>query len=169
MFLAIPKQSHATLGTISDGPRGIAETLKIMRQLVRDGRKSMVVRDKALSLIKGVGAKDWWGQVEQCHAWVRDTVQYVRDPVDVELVQAPEATLRIMAGDCDDQSTLLCALLESIGHPTRFVAIGFAPSAFEHVYCETMIGRSWVACETTEPWDVGQEPPAEIVKVRMYG
>jgi transglutaminase-like putative cysteine protease len=62
------------------------------------------------------------------------------------------------AGDCDDKSVLLAALLESIGHPTRFVAIGFQPDDFEHVFVETKIADRWISLETTEPVEIGWMP-----------
>jgi transglutaminase-like putative cysteine protease len=73
-------------------------------------------------------------------------------------VQAPDVTLRDRQGDCDDQAVLIGALLTSIGHPVRFVAVGFRPGQFAHVYAETPIGPNWVAVETTENWPVGRAP-----------
>lgn len=165
-MLLTPHQSTATLGFIPEGVAGIDATLKIMSRYVKDGKKSMMVRDKVLSLIRGLQQKDWIGEVRTLHAFVRDEVRYVMDTTDVELVQTPDATLRLMAGDCDDKSTLLCAMLESIGHPTRFVAIGFQPNVFAHVYLETMIGNQWVSCETTEPVEIGWQPPSGMIRAR---
>jgi hypothetical protein len=157
----------ATLGTIPDGVAGIRATLQIMKQMVKDGKKSMVIRNKAIALTKHLGQKDFFGEVQALHAYVRDNIRYLLDTDDVELVQTPEATLRVGCGDCDDKTTLLCALLGSIGHPSRFVAVGFSPNVYEHVYCETLIGNTWVACETTEPWGLGQEPPRRMIRARL--
>jgi hypothetical protein len=171
MFLAVPtsRETTATLGCIPDGPPGIAATLRIMRQMVKDGRKSMMVRDTVLDLVSGLEQKDWLGEVRECHLFVRDQVRYVQDPYDVELVQIPDVTLQNRAGDCDDKATLLCAMLESIGHPARFVAVGFQPGVYEHVYVETRVGERWIACETTEPVDLGWAPPKSRIRALMYG
>ena len=75
----------------------------------------------------------------------------MRDVNGVETLQTPLVTMEIKQGDCDDQSVLLASLLESIGHPTRFVAIKqnfFGP--YVHVYTETRIGPKWYPLETTE-------------------
>jgi transglutaminase-like putative cysteine protease len=149
---------ESRLGFISDGPAGIHETLVVMRDFVRDGKKLMSVRGKAIQLTNGLAQKDWTGEIRKLHAYVRDCIRYVGDVTDVETVQTPDATLRIGAGDCDDKSVLLCALLESLGHPTKFVAIGFTPGVYEHVYCETKVGERWIALEATEPVEAGWEP-----------
>ena len=171
MFLAVPtrRETQATIGWIPEGPPGIAATLRIMRQMVKDGRKSMKVRDVALQLIANLEPEDWWGEANACHEFVRDEVRYVQDPCDIELVQVPDVTLENRAGDCDDKATLLCSLLETIGHPTRFVAVGFKFGVYEHVYVETMVGKKWVACETTKPVDFGWAPPRSHIRAIMYG
>lgn len=148
----------ALLGTIPDGKAGTVATLKIMGQMVRAGKKSLPVRQKALELVNGFRQKDWLAEVRAIHAFVRDRIRYVRDIRGVETVQTPEQTLQIGQGDCDDKSVLVAALLESIGHPTRFVAIGKSPDDFIHVYVQTKIGRNWVGVETTEPVELGWEP-----------
>lgn len=128
-----------------------------MRQYVREYKKALPVRQLALSLIRDLpGHKNWVGQIKRLHSYVQNRIQYVHDIVDVETLQTPLVTLQIRQGDCDDQSVLLAALLESIGHPTRFVAIKrniFAP--FEHVYTETKIAHKWIPLETTEKMPAG--------------
>jgi len=159
---------NSTLGLIPDGPAGIAATLKIMGQMVRTNKKDIAtVRNTALQLIAPLEQKDYAGEVRALHAYVRDAIRYCHDITDVETVQTPQVTLQCAAGDCDDKAVLLCALLESIGHPTKFVAIGFSPNVYEHVYCETKIGCNWISLETTEPVDAGWAPNPSIVRARM--
>lgn len=143
---------RATLQRIPDGALGTKATLKIMRQFVREYKKSMPVRELALSLIRYLpGHKNWVGQIRCLHSFVQQRVQYVRDVRGIETIQTPLVTIQIGQGDCDDQSVLLAALLESIGHPTRFVAIkqNFL-GPFVHVFTETKIGPKWLPLETTE-------------------
>lgn len=144
-----------TLGLLPDGPASAPATLALMRQMIRTGRKNPFVRVQAESLITGLPHKAYGQQARECFHFVRDDVQYVRDPRDVERIQTPEALLQSRKGDCDDKVVLLCSLLESIGHPTRLVVIGLHGGPFSHVYCETRIGAHWVPCETTEPWPMG--------------
>lgn len=43
--------------------------------------------------------------------WMRNHVAYINDGAAGERVQSPEVTLRERAGDCDDQATLLAAMI----------------------------------------------------------
>lgn len=166
MFLS-NANPESTLGLIPEGPAGIAATLKIMGNFVRQGKKLITVRNKALTLTQQLDQKDWSGEVRCLHAYVRDHIRYIGDITDIETVQEANITLSNHAGDCDDKSVLLAAMLESIGHPTKFVAVGFTPGVYEHVYVETKIGNNWIALETTEPVDMGWEPPAASIRARM--
>jgi len=172
VFMAAPSKRPnvtATLGNIPEGAPGIAATLRIMREMVKEGQSCMVVRNQVIDLCRNVEQKNFWKEAEACHTFVRDEIRYMQDPLDFELVQVPRVTLQLSTGDCDDKATLICAMLECMGHPTRFVAVGFKPGIFEHVYAETMIGRKWIALETTEPVPIGWQPPDRIIKARMYG
>lgn len=149
----------AQLLGISDGAAGTKETLKIMRRLVRDGKKSVIVRNAALSLLHDVLQKDYLTEIKRAHNFVQNEIRYVRDINGVETLQTPEKTLEIKQGDCDDKSTLVAAMLESIGHPTRFVAAGHGGGEFEHVWVETKYGQQWIAVECTEPVPLGWKAP----------
>lgn len=157
-FDAAEKPMTATLQAIPDGKAGTVATLKVMREVTKAGKTSLPVRNTALSIISALPQKDWFNEVKLLHKYVRDQVRYVRDIRGVETVQTPDVTLKLKAGDCDDKSVLLASLLESIGHPTRFVAIGFAPDDFVHVYVESRIGTGWIPLETTEPVEIGWAP-----------
>lgn len=138
-----------------------------MSRFVREGKKAHYIRETALRLIAGLPQKDYSGEVRKIHAFVRDHIRYVQDTTDVETVATPEKTLEYGAGDCDDKSVLLCALLESIGHKTRFIAIGFQPGIFSHVYAETLIGNKWIPLETTEDVECGWEPDRALVQAYL--
>lgn len=144
---------------INDGELGTKETLKIMRRLVRDGKKSVVVRSAALSLLYDILQKDYLTEIRRVHEFVQNEIRYVRDINGVETLQTPEKTLELKQGDCDDKSTLAAALLESIGHPTRFIAAGKGGGEYEHVWVESKYGNQWIALETTEPVPLGWKAP----------
>lgn len=143
---------------ISEGTQGVKETLAVMRRIVRgdDGRANRTVIETGRAIVRHVPAKNWFGQVEAVYNFVRSNVVYVMDPVDVEALSTPVELMRIRAGDCDDMAVLLASLLTAIGHPTRFVAIGFTPGDLSHVYVETKIGERWIALDPTEPLPAGQ-------------
>lgn len=130
-----------------------------MRRLVREGKKNLRVRQTALSIVESIPEKDHAAEVKEIHEFVRDGIRYVRDINGVETIAEPDKLLQIGAGDCDDKSVLLASLLESIGYPTRFVAIGRFPGRFSHVLVEVNVNGKWVPLETTEQVNVGWFPP----------
>ena len=102
---------------------------------------------------------DYRGEVEECFIFVRDSIRYLQDTNGVERLEYPAILLKTRQGDCDDKATLLASMLESIGHPCRFVAVGYQqPNEFEHVYVETRVGANWIPCETTLDVDLGWAP-----------
>lgn len=152
---------RAVLGNIPGGEAGTRETLKLMRDLVHAAvrRPEQIVRRKAESLVMMLPPRQWFAEIRALQEFVRDQIRYVRDPVSVERVQTPEQTLQSQQGDCDDKSTLLAALLDSIGHPARFAALGFSGrgNGFSHVLVETKVKntgqdmRDWMPLETILP------------------
>lgn len=147
------------LMSIPEGSQGTRETLKLMSKLVKHYKMSPVVREFALALTNHVLQKDFKGEVIALHAFVRDQIRYVKDIKGVETVQSPVQTLRLGAGDCDDKSVLVASLLEALGHPTRFVAVGFSSSSLSHVLVQTKLGSKWISVECTEPVNLGWFPP----------
>lgn len=138
-----------------------------MRTLARNGRAHPVVRLSAQHLVGDLPSKDAGAEVQRIHAFVRDRIRYVRDVRGVETVQAPEVTLELGSGDCDDKSVLAAALLEAIGHRTRFMAIGFQPGQLSHVMPEVQLGRHWLALEVTEPVRPGWVPKGIVERLPM--
>jgi transglutaminase-like putative cysteine protease len=132
-----------------------------MRQLVRRYKKALPIRQLAFAIIDRVrGHKNFSAQVRAIHSYVQENIQFVKDVNGVETLATPTKTLEYGKGDCDDQAVLLASLLESIGHPTRFVAIRMKPfGPYVHVFTETKIGARWIPLETTEPWPAGVGPP----------
>lgn len=162
-----------TLQLIPDGAAGIRATLKVMAKLSREQSVSPLIRQFTQKLVQERQQKDRIGEIRTIGEFVRDCIRYVRDPIGTELVQAPEATMKLQSGDCDDKATLAAAMLQSVGHPVRFVAIGFAPGQFSHVFLETKIhrkngGNPWMAVETTEPWPIGRAPVGYVSKMVHY-
>lgn len=158
----------ATLQAIPDGKAGTVATLKIMKEVANAGKISLPIRNLAVNLINHLPQKDYFNEVKILHRFVRDQIRYVKDIRGVETVQTPDVTLRLRAGDCDDKSVLLASMLEAIGHPTRFVAIGFRPDDFAHVYVESRIGTKWIPLETTEPVEVGWSPKNVVSRLTVY-
>lgn len=172
MFLTrfpTPRQpDKSSLGFIPEGPEGIQQTLNVMRGLVRKYKTALPIRNLAVHATQSVAPKDWRGEIQAVQDWVKNNIRYVKDVTDVETLHTPETLLQIRAGDCDDQATLTASLLESIGHPTGFVAIGFAPNEFDHVYAITRLGESWLSVETTEPVAIGWRPEGVVSRMVVF-
>lgn len=157
----------STLGSIPDGAAGTSATLKLMRSLVREYKTSLPIRTLAVQIVQQFPQKDYRSEVVALQQWVRDKIRYVKDVTNVETLQTPEVTLKMRAGDCDDKSTLLASMLEATGHATRFVAIGFQPGEYEHVYVESRIGSMWIPLETTEPVEIGWQPKNIMARMTL--
>ena len=129
-----------------------------MVTLARQGKKDAGIRQLAASLVRDLPQYDRLGEIKALHAFVRDHVRYTNDPRGVEMVQTPQATLEMGVGDCDDKSTLLAALLESIGRPARVVAIALGGRDLSHVLVETHLTKGWMPLETIKDVEAGWYP-----------
>lgn len=157
-------ETESQILQIPDGVAGVEKTLAIMSECVYHGQNNEELRAVARDIISAVPSKSYSAEARMLFYFVRDEIRYTRDPNRFELVQTPDKTLALGHGDCDDMSVLLATLLESVGHPTRFVAAGFNGGPIEHVWVETKIGgphgNRWFAMDATEAGlDFGQRPP----------
>lgn len=167
MLLSPPRRTF--LGELPTGEPGTATTLQLMRRLVIQFKRAPEIREVALGLIAHLRPKDWGGEIKAVFEFVRDQIRYTRDIRGLETLQIPPVTLDLGAGDCDDKSTLLAALLESIGHPTRFVAVGYrGPGQYSHVYVETKLGPRWVPLDATMPVGVGWSPRPPVARLVVH-
>ncbi len=161
----------AVLAGLPAGKAGTVATLKHMKEYVRQALRNpdQIIRGKALEIFKneGVPPRRYNLEMAALHGYVRDAIRYVKDPVGLELVQAPERTLEIGQGDCDDKSTLLAALLMATGHPCRFTVVGFKDRGFSHVLVEARSGVKWVPMETIIPKPMGWFPAGVTSKYSL--
>lgn len=150
-----PASVPSELSGLPEGVDGIRATLKQMVRLARLYKKDAGIMTLARQLCDSLPEKDYAAEMTCLQHFVRDAIRYVRDIHDVEMLQTPIRTLEIRAGDCDDKSTLLAALLASMGFPTRFVAVGFKDGPYSHVLAEAQLGTKWIPLETIV---AGREP-----------
>ena len=161
MILSSPP-AFAELYTLPEGAAGTRATLRLMSRLVKAARIEPTIRSTASDLVMGNLPGDYRGEAESCFLFVRDSIRYLQDTADMQVVNNPLVTLSQRSGNCVQKSVLLSSLLESIGHPCRFVALGYSkPGDFEHVFTETRIGQQWVAADPTMSVSLGwaPEPP----------
>lgn len=146
------------------GRKGTLVTARIIAQMIRGGAKDFYVRQKAIQIFRayGVRPKDRFGEVAALFDWVRRNIRYTRDIFRVELLQSARRMLELQAGDCDDMTILLGAMLMSTGHPVRLVLAGFRPNkphAYSHIYPEVNIRGRWIAIDATVRHPMGWTPP----------
>lgn len=125
-----------------------------MARLAAAAKTDPHIRELALGIVRALPPQDYAGEARAVFQWVQRSIRYVRDVRGVETVQTPEKTLEYRQGDCDDMVTLLAALLESIGHEVRFVAMGTEPGRFSHVFAQVRLGGRWVSMD---PIPIGGE------------
>jgi hypothetical protein len=150
---------------IGNGDRGIAQTIRYMYGAVmgNEGVASAEIRRQALTIVQDVPSRDQQGEIAAVLQWVKSNIAFRGEWA--ETVQTPLVTLQLRAGDCDDQSTLMAALLGSLGYKTRFKTVAADPSApyaFSHVYIEIFQRKTgeWIALDSTVPQSFpGWQPP----------
>lgn len=150
---------------------GTLQTLSLMKKLARAGSTNLQVRQLAVRLTNRLQHKDFWNEARNCLEFCKNGIRYVRDIANVETLHTCEALLSAGAGDCDDKAIVLSALLLSIGHKPRFIAVAFAPDEFCHVWVQDLIRGEWVDLEPTEPLPCGVSVPyggaAEVVTMQV--
>jgi len=94
--------------------------------------------------------------------FVKRNIRYTRDIFRVELLHSARRMLELRAGDCDDMTILLGAMLLSTGHPVRLVLAGFRknqPHVYSHIYPEVNVSGRWIAIDATMNKPMGWSPP----------
>jgi Transglutaminase-like superfamily len=148
---------------IGHGDSAIFKTIKHMETLVSgpEGVGNPQVRIAAVQAVRG--AIKNVNEIDFVLAWVKSNIEFRGE--NAETLQSPVVTLRLMAGDCDDHSILLAAILRSLGYNTMFKTVATDranPGQFSHVYVVVRDKRSgqWRPVDSTVKKSfVGWEPP----------
>lgn len=146
---------------IGYGLAGTQATLKAIGQLVDQAVAGQKLRLTAISILDraNVNTKNPLAVGKALFYWVRSHIRYVKDPLDLETVQAPDVTLALKAGDCDDHAALMGALAASVGLPIRFVTGGAVADRQSHIWPELNISGRWIAADTTSTKPFGWSAP----------
>jgi transglutaminase-like putative cysteine protease len=150
---------------VPQGSRGTLVTARIIARLIREGAKDFYVRQKAIEIFRThrVRPKDRAEEVRALFDWVRRNIRYTRDVFRTELLHSARRMLELRAGDCDDMSILLGAMLVSTGHPVRLVLAGFRankPQGYSHIYPEVNVRGWWIPVDATLDRPMGSAAPA---------
>lgn len=153
-------------------PDGIAKT-ELIRQYALLGSTEPLVRQTAVSLVNTAPRFGHVERVSRLHRFVRDSVPYHREPV--EMIHRATHVLT-HGGDCDDHVLLLCALAWALRYPFIVDPVG-DPLGPAHYSTRLGVptaeephgdpGTEWFQVETTLPAFFGE--PVESVAGRMGG
>jgi hypothetical protein len=155
---------------IPSGLEGARTTAAHIGRLIRDGAGDFYVRQKAIDILieRRVPAKDYLGEIEALFRWVQRHVRYTKDPFRIEVLHSARRMLELKAGDCDDMTIVLGALIKSIGHPVRIVLTGpdpLRPDLFSHIYLEARHHDQWIPLDATMPHGMGWSPRTPVRQV----
>jgi transglutaminase-like putative cysteine protease len=96
-----------------------------LENFVFAGALNPLVRNTTIAMLRGVHRDDHVERLARMHRFVRDSVPYHREPVEIF---QPAATTLVDGGDCDDKVILLCAMGWSLRYPFQVVKIPDDPN-----------------------------------------
>lgn len=120
-------QSHVRFGSQ-------AEQVQFLRAMVDQFREQPAIRARARDIVfrqYGCRPKYFMDHAIAIGSWVQNNVTYANEIPEV--FQTPSHTLYCRYGDCDDFTTLICSLLESVGIESELVALEW-DGAFRHIF-----------------------------------
>lgn len=157
MYLhGIPVRVHKH--NIGDGDYATEETVRRMREIIREAMVAPMVRGVAERLVGRCRERSHECEIKQIFNFVKMRMRFTLDPYRREFFKAPELHLEQISrgglgyGDCDDFSVVLGALLMSVGYPVRIVVIQSAwnvRGGFNHVFVEVRLNGAWRALDAT--------------------
>lgn len=144
------------------------EKIRALRRIVEHDRLNPRIRGLAAAIFREAGLMDPRRTRERAAAilrWAQANIVYVHEPV--ETFTRPARLLLHPAwrfGDCDEFTSSLCCLYESVGYPTSMTAMGWR-EAYRHIFPEVGLppgsgarARVWLAAEGTKPVPLGWSP-----------
>jgi len=167
----LPKEPIKTYKVkLSDNSRATYESIEVIKSLIEQGKKDIVIRRLAEKITQYIPPKDYKKEVEAIYNFVVRRLRYTKDIHRVETLHRARDLLRehLKAADCDDFVILTGALLQAIGHPIRLVIIGnnySDKSDYSHIYLQTQVGNKWVSLDGSVPGaKAGWEAPRYATK-----
>lgn len=161
--------SSAWLGRrapLLSGEPGTAQTIGLMRELIDEAVADQNFVRFAVDLVRNVPAYNDLGEAHAVYTWVQGHIRFTKDPVTKEKLYPPQELLKIRAGDCDDISMLMAALLIALGYPARLITLAANPASpndFSHVYVEGEVppgSSNWIPMDAARvDAEFGVAPP----------
>ncbi len=177
MIVGLPSKQSVGLGyraSLLSGDAGTAQTIKLMRKLVDQALSDSSFVRFAKDIVRHVPAHDEFGETQAIYDWVLRNIRFTKDPLTKESLYPPQELLKIRAGDCDDISMLLGALLLADGYPAQLVTVAAnpqAPDEFSHVYVEVELppgSGNWMAMDAARLGAQFGVAPAMYYRKRVW-
>jgi len=144
------------------------EQIVWLRGMVDQYRTVYLIRSRARDIAfrqRVTNQRDQIGQAVAIAGWVQDNITYVQEMP--ETFQTPTTTVSEGYGDCDDFSTLIASMCESIGIMTELVGMEWGRGAgrfFRHIFPRAVVAvggavyRVPLDATLTTPVDGTQDP-----------
>jgi hypothetical protein len=132
--------------------RGAPQTVGVIVKGALDSQNHYGVRELAEHICAGLPSKAYIDEYLAIYRWVLANTRYMRDPRTVELVRAPYVVVeQLKSGvtpslDCDDSSSLICALVLAVGGQCAVATV-----AFRHMFHNGHRQHSHVFAQAKEP------------------
>jgi len=144
------------------GDAGIFQTVLKIKQAVDYSLREpeQRIRKRAEGLTRLLKERDQRKEAAVLGDFVKAHFHFTADPRGLEYVKSPDVIdaeidrYGTFAGDCDDASGYLAALLKSIGYPVRLTVISSPQNpkgTFTHIYTEVYLHKNggWVPMDMT--------------------
>jgi transglutaminase-like putative cysteine protease len=160
----VPVQQNITAEEVNlpvrkiTSPNVLKDTVQGIKKMILEGREDLSLRSLAVRATKDESLPS--RKALRIFEWIRQNIRLVPDIRNVEFVAGVQYTLKIGAGDCDDISVLVGAMLESIGFETRIHVINTNPDGeYNHVFVDYKgSDGEWTPCDPTRP-DIWSQVP----------
>ena len=129
-----------------------------IRYLLDKASQSPEVREHAINIT--LSSQD---KLSAIYDWVRNTVSYTPDPIDIELFTSPVKMVKdynngiSLVEDCDGIALLSTALCRAIGIRANVVLVDIDGSGLSHAYCEAWSDKfeGWIAIDPSSEYPLG--------------
>jgi hypothetical protein len=156
----------------------VSDRLKLINDQVFASSRDPETRALALELVRGTvqhGDQSEIQELSRVFWFVKNNIEYRQDPFQYDLYATAKRTLQMKAGDCDDHTILVGALISNLGFIPGAKIVS-PDNANWHIYAVTCVWpRSnpdaltarYVALDTTQTPSVpGWEPPPAFQRYR---
>lgn len=126
---------------IGNGTGAIDQTVQIMGDnIVRDSSDPMIIQT-AHNAMRYAYPRSKKDHCDAIYRWCKEHLHYVNDPYDTEYIQTPRYMVvqyltgnDPVTGDCDDMTSLVCALVRAIGILSGVRVISVNGRRWHHIY-----------------------------------